>query len=210
MRKFFQRLFGGPAAQRQRQSEEYFDRLVAEVNEYAIFQVDPQGNGARWNAGAERLKGYRAEEIVGRHFACFYPPEAIAKDWPAHELKAAATTGRFENDNWRLRKDGSRFWANVVITALHDEGGGVRGFLKITRDLTDRKQADDNGPQLVQEEAARQAAEASAHEAERARQEEHRQREQLRVTLSSIGDAVIVTDAQGAVTFLNPVAEQLT
>src|SRR5260370_1678750 len=136
MRKFFQRLFGGPAAQRQRQSEEYFDRLVAEVNEYAIFQLDPQGNVASWNAGAERLKGYRAEEIVGRHFACFYPPEAISKDWPAHELKAAATTGPFENDNWRSRQDRSRVWANVYITTSHSATTPMARYLQPTFDLT--------------------------------------------------------------------------
>jgi PAS domain S-box-containing protein len=201
----------------QRQSLEDFDELVASVRDYAIFRLDRHGNVASWNAAAQRIKGYRAEEIVGQHFSRFYPQEAIAAGWPANELDAAAKTGRFEDENWRLRKDGSRFWANVVITALKDESGGIRGFLKITRDLTERKQAEENARRLLEEEGARRAAEASAVAArasalaaEQAQREERHQREQLRVTLSSIGDAVIVTDGSGLVTFLNAVAEKIT
>jgi PAS domain S-box-containing protein len=193
-----------------RQCEEHFEQLVAGVRDYAIFLLDRHGNISSWNAGAERIKGYRPEEIVGQHFSRFYPEDAVATGWPAHALSVAAKTGRFEDEGWRVRKDGSRFWASVVITALRDESGEVRGFLKITRDLTDRKQAEENARRLLQEETARQAAEASAREARRAQREESRQREQLRVTLTSIGDAVIVTDLKGAVTFLNPVAQALT
>ena len=98
---------------------------------------------ATWNAGAQRVKGYAAEEIIGRHFSVFYPGEVAARGWPAEELRGAEAKGRFEDEGWRLRKDGSRFWANVVITALRDESGEIRGFLKITRDLTDRKQAEE-------------------------------------------------------------------
>src|SRR5262249_20579199 len=148
--------------------------------------------------------------IIGQHFSRFYPEEAVAPGFPADELKVAAATGRFEDEGWRLRKDGSRFWADVVITALRDHAGQVRGFLKITRDLTERKLAEENARRLLQEEAARKAAEASAHEAQRAHEEERRYREQLHVTLFSIGDGVIVTDAHGVVTFMNPVAVALT
>jgi PAS domain S-box-containing protein len=193
-----------------RRSEEHFDQLVAGVRDYAIFLLDRQGNVLSWNAGAQRIKGYRADEIIGRHFSCFYPADVVAAGWPAHELDVAAATGRFEDEGWRIRKDGSRFWANVVITALRDESGAVRGFLKITRDLTERRQAEENARRLLQEEAARHAAETLALEAQRAQREEQRHREQLRVTLTSIGDAVIVTDTQGRVTFLNPVAQALT
>src|SRR5258705_171971 len=101
--------------------------------------LDRGGSVASWNAGAERMKGYRAGEIVGQHFSRFYPPERIAAGWPEHELEQARTTGRFEDEGWRIRKDGSRFWANVVITAVHDEAGQLRGFAKVTRDLTERR-----------------------------------------------------------------------
>ncbi|MBV9123380.1 MAG: PAS domain S-box protein [Planctomycetes bacterium] len=125
-------------------SEERFRLLVEGVKEYAIYLLDPDGRVVTWNAGAERIKGYRAGEIIGQHFSLFYPQEAVERGWPEHELAVARTQGRFEDEGWRLRKDGSRFWANVVITALRDESGEVRGFLKITRDLTARKQAEEN------------------------------------------------------------------
>ncbi len=131
------------AERSQRRSEQHFDQLVAGVRDYAIFLLDAQGNVQTWNAGAERIKGYRPDEIVGQHFSRFYPKEAVSSGWPAHELEVAAATGRFEDEGWRVRQDGTRFWANVVITALRDEKGGVRGFLKITRDLTDRKEAEE-------------------------------------------------------------------
>ena len=102
----------------------------------------PRGEVATWNAGAERLKGYKAEEIIGQHFSRFYPQDAIDRGWPAHELQVVRAEGRFEDEGWRIRKDGSRFWANVVITGLlHHESGVFLGFGKITRDLTERKKA---------------------------------------------------------------------
>src|SRR5688572_30710375 len=110
--------------------------LVESVTDYAIFVLDPQGNVASWNPGAERIKGYSADEIIGQHFTKFYPQEAVDRGWPDHELKVAASEGRFEDEGWRVRKDGSQFWANVVITALKDQNGNLRGFSKITRDLT--------------------------------------------------------------------------
>jgi PAS domain S-box-containing protein len=200
---------GPPSGAVGSESATQFDSLVAGVRDYAIFLLDAYGNVRSWNSGAERIKGYRADEIIGRHFSTFYPQEAIDSDFPAHELDVAGKVGRFEDEGWRLRKDGSRFWANVVITALRNESGQVHGFLKITRDLTERREAEERARQLAREEAARHAAESSAREAITAQREERRQREQLHVTLSSIGDAVIVTDAAGVVSFLNPVAADL-
>ncbi|MFI5613670.1 PAS domain S-box protein [Amycolatopsis sp. NPDC051903] len=116
--------------------------LVRGVVDYAIFMLDPAGRIATWNAGAERIKGYRAEEIIGRHFSVFYPAEDIAAGKPAWELEVALTEGRLEDEGWRLRKDGSRFWANVVITTLYDDDGNHRGFGKVTRDMTERRAAE--------------------------------------------------------------------
>jgi PAS domain S-box-containing protein len=133
---------GEPAAARDRaltSSEERFRLLVESVVDYAIFILDPDGRVASWNAGAERIKGYTAEEILGRHFSIFYPPEVVARGWPERELEGARAEGRFEDEGWRVRKDGSRFWANVVITALYDRQGDLRGFAKVTRDLSARK-----------------------------------------------------------------------
>jgi len=117
--------------------------LVASVRDYAIFALDPNGVILSWNAGAERIKGYHADEIIGKHFSIFYPQELVAEGFPAFELRTAANTGRFEDEGWRIRKDGSRFWANVVITALRDESGRLVGFAKVTRDLTERREAEE-------------------------------------------------------------------
>jgi PAS domain S-box-containing protein len=123
-----------------RQSEARFRLLVTGVKDYAIFMLDPQGIVATWNAGAEHIKGYRADEIIGSHFSRFYPPEAISRGLPETELHGATIQGRFEDEGWRLRKDGSRFWANVIITALRGPTGQLVGFSKITRNLTERRQ----------------------------------------------------------------------
>jgi PAS domain S-box-containing protein len=125
-----------------RQSEERFRLLVEGVKDYAIFMLDPDGYIVSWNAGAERLKGYKATEIIGKHFSVFYPPDKIAEKWPEQELVMARADGRFEDEGWRIRKDGSRFWANVVITTLYDRHGVHRGFSKITRDMTERKRVE--------------------------------------------------------------------
>src|SRR5690349_21558572 len=98
--------------------EELFRRLVESVKDYAIFMLTPEGTIATWNAGAQRLKGYTAQEAIGRHFSMFYPAEAIAAGWPQEELRRARLHGRLEDEGWRLRKDGTRFWANVVITPV--------------------------------------------------------------------------------------------
>lgn len=113
--------------------------LVEQVRDYAIFMLDPTGHVATWNRGAERIKGYRAEEIIGRHFSTFYTPDAVARDHPAYELEVAIKEGRFEEEGWRVRKDGTRFWANVVITTIYDREGEHIGFGKVTRDLTERR-----------------------------------------------------------------------
>lgn len=121
-----------------RESEERFRFFLQGVQEYAIFQLDPQGHVVSWNSGAERLKGYRAKEILGRHFSAFYLPEDSESGKPERILEEAAARGQTEDEGWRVRKDGSRFWANVVVTALRNSEGKLRGFAKITRDLTQR------------------------------------------------------------------------
>jgi PAS domain S-box-containing protein len=117
--------------------------LVDNLKEYAIILLDPRGHITSWSSAAQRLKGYRAEEIVGKHFSIFYTPEDITGGKCERELEVAAREGRFEDEGWRLRKDGSRFWANVVITALRDDKGNLKGFGKITRDLSERKHAEE-------------------------------------------------------------------
>ncbi|CAD6534473.1 PAS domain-containing hybrid sensor histidine kinase/response regulator [Paraburkholderia metrosideri] len=126
-----------------RQSEERFRLLVDSVKDYAIFMLDPQGFVISWNAGAARIKGYMREEIVGRHFSQFYLPEEAAAGKPARELAIARQIGHVEDEGWRVRKDGTTFWANVNITAVHDESNRLRGFAKVTRDLTERRQREE-------------------------------------------------------------------
>jgi len=122
------------------QTDESFRLLVENVRDYAIFMLDPEGHVVTWNRGAERIKGYEAAEIVGRHFSTFYLPEDAATGICDAELRDAQKYGRLEAEGWRLRKDGSRFWAAVVITALFDDDGTLRGFAKVTRDVTERQQ----------------------------------------------------------------------
>jgi PAS domain S-box-containing protein len=123
-----------------RRSEERFRLLVEGVQDYAIFMLDPTGHIVSWNLGAERAKGYRAEEILGRHFSTFYLQEAIDSGHPEYELEVAAAEGRYEEEGWRKRKDGTTFWANVVITAIRKADGELLGFAKVTRDVTERKE----------------------------------------------------------------------
>ncbi|MBT2468986.1 PAS domain S-box protein [Streptomyces sp. ISL-66] len=129
---------GGPLAP----TETAFTLLVTSVLDYGIFMLDPQGHVSTWNAGAERIKGYSATDIIGKHFSVFYPPEDIAARKPHWELEAAIQEGRLEDEGWRIRKNGSRFWANVVITPLFDATGELRGFGKVTRDMTERRAAE--------------------------------------------------------------------
>jgi PAS domain S-box-containing protein len=124
-------------------SGELFDLFVESVQDYAVFMLDPSGHVATWNAGAERIKGYRADQIIGRHFSTFYTAEDLAAGKCEMELEVAARVGRFEDEGWRLRSDGARFWANVVISAIRGRDGELLGYSKITRDLTERRRAEE-------------------------------------------------------------------
>ena len=172
------------AEERLRESEERQRLIIEGVQDYAIFMLDTGGHVKSWNEGARRIKGYSAEEIVGRHFSVFYPEEQRRSGWPAKELAEAARLGRFEDEGWRVTKDGSTFWANVIITALRDENGVLRGFSKITRDLTERR----------------------AHE-ERLRESEER----FRLLLEGIEDyAIFMLDPAGRLTSWNRGGERMT
>jgi PAS domain S-box-containing protein len=160
-----------------------YQLLVEQMRDYALFVLDPKGQILTWNAGAQRIKGYAADEIIGEHFSIFYEPAAIERGWPAYELEVAAIEGRFEDEGWRLRKDGSRFWANVVITALRDQMGRLVGYAKITRDLSERK---------ANEEALRQSE------------------ERFRLLVEGVVDyAVFMVDPEGVVTSWNAGAERM-
>jgi PAS domain S-box-containing protein len=157
--------------------------LIESIRDYAIFMLDPQGRVATWNEGARAIKGYRADEVVGRHSSSFYTEEDRRLRRAHNLLAIAERDGRVEDEGWRVRKDGSRFWADVVITALRDASGTLVGFAKVTRDLTHRKQGEE---QLRQAESL------------------------LAATLRSIGDGVLATDEHARITMINPVAEALT
>lgn len=124
-------------------NEAIFSLLVENIKDYAIFMIDTTGHVVSWNKGAEKIKGYSAREIIGKHISVFYRKEDIEDKQPDRNLQAACATGHFENDGWRIRKDGSLFWANVVFTALYDDGGSLKGFAKVTRDITQHKVAED-------------------------------------------------------------------
>jgi PAS domain S-box-containing protein len=162
------------------ESEERFRLLIECVKDYAIFMLDPTGHVLTWNLGAQRLKGYRADEIVGKHFSCFYPPEDVAKGKPEHQLKIAAAEDRMEDEGWRVRKDGSRFWASAVITALRDQTGSLCGFGKVTRDITEHKLAE---------------------ELQRASEE------RFRAVAETASDAIVSADIRGNITYFNRSAE---
>lgn len=157
--------------------------LVESVRDYGIFMLDAQGIVISWNPGAQLIKGYEADEIIGQHFSRFYEPADVARGWPAEELVRAAADGRFEDENWRLRKDGTRFWAGVVITAMRDASGKLIGFAKVTRDLTERRRHN-----------------------EELRQSE----EQFRLLMDGVRDyAIIMLDASGHVRTWNEGAQQI-
>ncbi|MDI1434408.1 PAS domain S-box protein [Polyangium sorediatum] len=165
-----------------REGEERYRLLVEGVRDYAIYMLDPEGRVQSWNAGAERLKGYTAAEVIGRHFSQFYPAEDVAQGKPERSLILAARHGRFEEEGFHVRKDGTRFWANVVLTALRDETGALRGFSNMTRDVTERKQAI---------EAARNAA------------------ARLRAIVDTAVDGIITIDDHGTIETTNPAAERM-
>ncbi len=170
------------AQKRAQVGEEGFRLLVGQVKDYAIIVLDPEGRVMSWNEGAERIKGYVASEIIGRNFACFYTAEDIARNRPQDELSVAARDGRFEDEGWRVRRDQSRFWASVVITPLRDEAGRLRGYAKVTRDVTERKRA-----------------EATLKESE----------ERFRLLLDSTAEAIYGLDLEGRCTFCNPAGLRL-
>jgi len=158
-----------------------YQMMVDSVRDYAIFMLDPAGYISSWNQGAERIKGYTADEIIGRHFSVFYTDEANAIGHPQHELEIATKVGRFEEEGWRIRKDGSMFWANVVITAVLDEDGSLIGFAKVTRDLTERREADQR--RLADARRIAEAESANAAKAEFLTAMSH----ELRTPLNAIG-----------------------
>src|SRR4051812_33179692 len=162
----------GPEAALQ-QSEERFRLLVDAVTEYAIIMLDPAGQVASWNRGAEQLTGHRAEEALGHPLSIFYSPEDVAAGAPGTALATAAREGRHQGEGWRVRKDGSRFWASALVAAIRDGDGRLTGYAKVTRDLTEQRRSDD-----------------ALHATE----------ERLAATLDSIGDAVLATDEQGRIT----------
>ncbi|HYO75973.1 MAG TPA: PAS domain S-box protein [Thermoanaerobaculia bacterium] len=170
-----------------RQTAEVFQLLVSSVRDYAIFMLDPQGHVATWNSGAQQIKHYAPEEIIGRHFSAFYTEEDIRDGKPERKLEIARAEGVVEDEGWRLRKDGSRFWANVVITAVRDARGELRGFAKVTRDITDRKLAEETQRALLEQREARLVAEEERRRAEasfRAAQEANRAKDEFLMTLS--------------------------
>ena len=175
------------ADERLRQTTEIFQLLVSSVRDYAIFMLDPNGNIATWNPGAQRIKGYLPEEIIGRHFSTFYPEEDLRTHKPERELAIAREKGSVEDEGWRVRKDGSRFWANVVITAVYGPAGDLRGFAKVTRDITDRKEAEETKAALLEQREARLQAEEERRRAEastRVAQEANRAKDEFLMTLS--------------------------
>lgn len=154
-----------------RNREENFRRFIETIQDYAVFMLDPHGNVTTWNPGAEKLKGYKADEIIGRHFSCFYPQEDIRSGRPEMNLAEAARIGHIEDEGWRLRKDGTKFWANVVITAVRDDEGNLIGFGKVTRDFTEwmetQRALDHANRGLRKEMVERRLAEEKLAESER-------------------------------------------
>jgi PAS domain S-box-containing protein len=174
-------------------SEESFRLLVAGVVDYAIVMLDVEGRIETWNAGAEQIEGYRTDEIIGAHFSVFYTPEDLAARKPEYELTAAAANGRFEDEGWRVRKDGSRFWANVVITALRNDDGELRGFAKVARDLTERRAAE------LRQQASNDVMIASA-EHRRALRQGH---DELRSIIDTLPASVWVSNPAGELILSN-------
>ncbi|HET7564130.1 MAG TPA: PAS domain S-box protein [Gemmatimonadaceae bacterium] len=172
--------------------------LINAVRDYALFVLDPTGHVATWNPGAERLKGYTAQEIIGRNFSLFYLPEEVAAGKPVRLLQVAAREGRVEDEGWRVRKDGARFWASVVITALHDDTGHLVGFAKITRDLTERYARETQARALEAEIAARAAAERRRAEVEQLAAQLQEQAVELEAQAAELQEQTVELEAANA------------
>jgi two-component system cell cycle sensor histidine kinase/response regulator CckA len=183
--------------------------LVENIHEYAIFVLDTEGNIATWNASAQRLKGYTAEEVVGQHFSILYGPDDVASRKPWRELEIVRDAGRLEDEGWRFRKDGTRFWANVVITALRDSTGALRGFGKVTRDMTDRRLARLIEQQYLEERAHAQAEAVFAERARKVMETLRESEAQFRLLLNSTAEGIYGLDTAGVCTFCNPAAARL-
>src|SRR5215203_3910334 len=198
-----------------KQNEERFRLLVDGVRDYAIFMLDPDGKVASWNEGAHRIKGYSQQEIVGRHFSVFYEEEDLKRSKPERELEIAQGKGSYEEEGWRVRKDGSRFWASVLITALWDEAGGLRGFAKVTRDITERKQAEEEIRQLnknlenrVEERTSQ--LEAAVAELESHQRELRQSEERFRILVEGVSDyAIFMLSPDGRIVSWNEGAERI-
>jgi len=185
---------GGPA--------NLLDLLMEQVTDYAIFVIDPSGSIASWNPGAERIKGYSPEEIIGKPYAVFFAEEDRRAGKPGAILAQARSQGHYTEEGWRVRKDGSRFWASIAITALRDEGGALKGFAKITRDLTERRQAEEEARRAAEERAARRQAELDERLVRRSR-------DQLDLILRSIAEGVTAQTTDGRLIFANDAAARL-
>jgi PAS domain S-box-containing protein len=185
-----------------RDTNERFRILVEAVRDYAIFLLSPDGTVLTWNNGAQRLKGYSPEDIIGQSFTRFYTTDDRERGLPRSLLERAAAEGRAEHEGWRVRKDGTQFWANVVITALRDSDGTLRGYAKITRDLTERKEGEEARARASREEGARAAAEAAAVEVRASR-------DQLAAILEGVTDGITVLDRSGRMLFANDAAARL-
>ena len=175
------------AEERLRRSEEMFRLLVASVQDYAIFMLDPDGEIMSWNEGAQRIKGYTADEVMGKHLSIFYTPEDVEANMAEKLLDIAAREGRVEREGWRVRKDGTRFWADAVITAVRESDGSLRGFAKVTRDITDRKRAEQIRQDYLEQREARLKADERRRLAEassRAAQEANRSKDEFLMMLS--------------------------
>jgi PAS domain S-box-containing protein len=202
--------FRRQAEEQLRKSEERFRVLLESVTDYAIYMLDPEGHVATWNSGAQRMKGYTASEILGRHFSVFFVDEEVREGKPRRELEVAREQGRFEDEGCRVRKDGTRFWANVVVSAVRDGTGQLVGFAKVTRDLTAQRAAQETERKLFEEQAARIAAEAAE---QRIRESEERYRAlsgRLEVILEGVADGISVQDRDGKLVFANTAAARLS
>ena len=184
-----------------RTSEEGFRLLVEGAADHAIFMLDPSGRVVTWNPGAERIKAWRADEILGRHFSVFYLPEDVASGQPERDLERAAAEGRAQSDGWRVRANGQRFWAETTLSAVRDENGTLRGFAKVTRDRTESHQArarlesvGELNRAVLERRSERRSARARRRRVPRAMVECHAGR---RVVARRAGGELVVTYAEG-------------